>query len=285
MRLKFHSLKFNKCCLLFLVQILKLDQIKKKRKMVCTVGIYANLPPIVNPIVWLQASTLQATHTDGSVVTSWEGVIAGLPSATSYSVGGGSLPIYTTSGNPFPYVNINQTPSSTVGCYADFGPLTLPISPKGIVGIAVFRFRKCTDPNWNAGNVFKFTDPTTGLWFHCGAVEGYGTRSFKVLDGKSGIYQTSSNTSYLDNTWTVAVFRYSINASNCTSILHYNNTDSSHNPSWTPRSTPPYYFTKTNIGTTTGVLDLAELGLWSCEVSVAKLRQISRKLQIKYGIS
>lgn len=65
-------------------------------------GIYANAidqRSFVNPIVWIKATDLQSSLTDGESVLTWPSHIMGLPNAVSAADGGAPMPIFKTSGD------------------------------------------------------------------------------------------------------------------------------------------------------------------------------------------
>lgn len=256
--------------------------------MVCTFGIYGStVKHLKNPILWVNSATLQDSTADGATVMTWPGFQAGLPTATSYVLG--SAPYPTFHMGPFPYVMYNLLPSTTTGCYSDFGPLTIPINTTSLTGYTVCRLRGIGSGS-NYSQIWEFQTANVrsqDLFVGQNSTGNDIRMRNNGMNGDGSYFVSSSNGPITNNNWMVVLFQLSVARKSMTVNINGNHFSST----WIPPSTSMSYVT-TRIaystylsgGNTMAALDVAELGLWACDLPVNSLRQLSRQIRNSYGI-
>lgn len=241
--------------------------------MSATIGIYAQWYELRNPLLWIKASTLTADHAVGSAVTTWPAFKTGLPSAVSSVFGTAEMPLYQV--GPFPYVKYNEVASSTNCCFSNFGALNIPME-NGLTGYAVCRFR--TPSPW--ARLFDFQGPKIGVDDLLCTLNG---DSMLFLD-RNRASMTTLFTPY-ENKWIVIFFQLS--RKNSSMYLNINGNETT--GTWTPRTTP-YSYTVTRLvlsnfpSDPAGRVDLAEFGMFLCDIPLHRIRKLVREISQTYGI-
>lgn len=234
--------------------------------MTGTIGIYQQRRHILlDPLLWIKASTLSGGHADGATVSTWPSVETSLPSAIS---SGATMPLYKSS--PFPNVAYNTSDLN----FSNFGPLTVDFQ-RGLTGYAVCRFRSVQ----NLHRLFDFQGSQLGVddllllfW-----------PNLTFFDRNRG--GTTSLTFPYENQWVVLFFQLSYLRRSA--YLNVNGSEATGN--WNPRNEPRTYLSTRIAHSNFSVdppsqLDLAELGMWMCDMPIYRVRQMSTEIMTQYGI-